>query len=91
VERENMDNKSYIRQDGYEKGFVDGKRTGGKINKPYITNLFKKETCSLTTVDSAEFIEGWHEGFIDAVNRSLNMMVQKESLLKCYIYETDLN
>jgi hypothetical protein len=91
VEGENMDNMSYFRQDGYEKGFVDGKRTGGKINKSYINNFFKKETCSLTTVDSAEFIEGWNEGFIDAVNRSLNMMVQKESLLKCYIYETDLN
>jgi len=33
-----MDRKTDYRQDGYHKGFADGKRTGGKINKTYVDN-----------------------------------------------------
>jgi hypothetical protein len=45
----------------------------------------------LSIEDSSEFIKGWHEGFADAVRMALNMMVQKEGLVKSQIYEAGLN
>ena len=86
-----MEIKNDYRQDGYQKGFVDGRRTGGKIKKSYIDYFLKDETQSLSTGDSSEFIKGWHEGFADAVRMALNMMVQKEGLVKSQINEVDLN
>ena len=86
-----MDSKNHCRDDGYQKGFVDGRRTGGKIKKSYIDNFLKYETQSLSIEDSSEFIKGWHEGFANAVRVTLNMMVQKEGLVKSQIYEVGLN
>ena len=86
-----MDSKNHCRDDGYQKGFVDGRRTGGKIKKSYIDNFLKYETQSLSIEDSSEFIKGWHKGFADAVRMALNMMVQKEGLVKSQIYEVGLN
>ena len=86
-----MDSKNHCRDDGYQKGFVDGRRTGGKIKKSYIDDFLKYETQSLSIEDSSEFIKGWHEGFADAVRMALNMMVQKEGLVKSQINEVDLN
>ena len=82
-----MDSRNYCRQDGYHKGFVDGRRTGGKINKSYIDNFLKDETQSLSNENSSEFIEGWYEGFTDAVRRELNMMVKQEGLVKNQTYD----
>ena len=86
-----MDSKNHCRDDWYQKGFVDGRRTGGEIKKSYIDNFLKYETQSLSIEDSSEFIKGWHEGFADAVRMALNMMVQKEGLVKGQIYEVGLN
>ena len=86
-----MDSKNHCRDDGYQKGFVDGRRTGGKIKKSYIDNFLKYETQSLSIENSSEFIKGWHKGFADAVRMALNMMVQKEGLVKSQIYEVGLN
>ena len=82
-----MEIRSDYRQDGYQKGFVDGRRTGGKIKKSYIDNFLKDETQSLSTENSSEFIEGWYEGFNDAVRRELNMMVKQEGLVKNQTYD----
>lgn len=82
-----MDSRIFYRQDGYQKGFGDGRRTGGKIKKSYIDNFLKDETQSLSTENSSEFIEGWYEGFTDAVRRELNMMVKKEGLVKNQTYD----
>ncbi len=82
-----MDSKSHCRQDGYQKGFCDGRRTGGKIRKAYIDNFFKDETASLSTEDSLEFTKGWQEGFTDGVSRVINHMMQKEGLLISQIHE----
>jgi len=82
-----MEIRSDYRQDGYQKGFVDGRRTGGKIKKSYIDNFLKDETQSLSTENSSEFIEGWYEGFTDAVRRGLNMMVKQEGLVKNQTYD----
>ena len=86
-----MDSKNHFRDDGYQKGFVDGRRTGGKIKKSYIDNFLKYETQSLSIENSSEFIKGWHMGFADAVRMELNMMVQKEGLVKRQINEVGLN
>ena len=82
-----MDSKNHCRDDGYQKGFVDGRRTGGKIKKSYIDNFLKYETQSLSTKDSLEFIKAWNEGFADGVIGEISKMVQKEGLLKGHIYE----
>jgi hypothetical protein len=84
-----MDSRIRYRLDGYDKGFVDGKRTGGKLKKTYIDNFFKEETQSLSSDDSSEFIEGWYEGFADAVRKSLNMVVKQEDILAGHILELD--
>jgi len=84
-----MEIKSDYRQDGYQKGFLEGKRTGGKINKRYVDNYLNDETRNFDTKDSSDFIEGWYEGFTDAVTGALNKMVKKEDLLKKQIYKRD--
>jgi hypothetical protein len=90
-EGEVMNMEICYRYEGYQKGLVDAKRTGGKINKRYVDNYLNDETQSLSIEDSSEFIKGWHEGFADAVRMALNMMVQKEGLVKSQIYEVGLN
>ena len=82
-----MDSRKHYRQDGYQKGFCDGRITGGKIRKAYIDNFFKAETESLSTADSLEFMKGWQEGFTDGVRGVINSMVKEESLLMSHIYE----
>ena len=82
-----MDSRKQYRQDGYQKGFCDGRITGGKIRKAYIDNFFKAETESLSTADSLEFMKGWQEGFTDGVSRVINHMMQKEGLLISHIHE----
>ena len=77
-----MDSRRHYRQDGYQKGFIEGERTGGKLKKSYIDTFFKDETQSLSNKDSSDFIEGWHQGFADAVRETLNKMVKKEGILK---------
>jgi hypothetical protein len=86
-EGEVMNMEICYRYEGYQKGLVDAKRTGGK----YVDNYLNDETQSLSIEDSSKFIKGWHEGFADAVRMALNMMVQKEGLVKSQIYEVGLN
>ena len=77
-----MEIKSDYRQDGYHKGFTDGRRTGGKINNTYLDNYLKDETQSLSTKDSLEFMKAWNEGFADGVIGLINNMVMPEGLVK---------
>jgi hypothetical protein len=84
-----MEIKSDYRHDGYHKGFVEAKRTGGKINKKYVDNCLNDETQSLCTKDSLEFMKAWHDGFADGVIGLLSNMVKQEGLLKNQIYNLD--
>ena len=81
-----MEIKSDYRQDGYQKGFVEGKRTGGKVNKSYVDNFLNDETQNLCTKDSLEFMKAWQEGFADGVIGLLDNMVKQEGLVKNQIY-----
>ena len=75
-----MKSKTDYRQDGYQKGFTDGRRTGGKVNKTYVDNYLHDETQSLATKEALEFMKAWHEGFADGARGELNRMVKKEGL-----------
>ena len=81
-----MEIKNDYRQDGYQKGLVEGKRTGGKVNKRYVDNCLNDETQNLCTKDSLEFMKAWHEGFADGVIGLLDNMVKQEGLVKNRIY-----
>ena len=82
-----MEIKINYRQEGHRKGFADGRRTGGKINKTFVDNYLSYETQNLSTKDALEFIKAWHEGFADGVIGEIGKMVQKEGLLKGHINE----
>ena len=73
-----MDSRKLYRQDGYQKGFDDGRRTEGKVKEVYINNLLKNETQSLSTENSMEFIKGWQEGFATALSGIVSNMMVKE-------------
>jgi hypothetical protein len=57
------------RHEGYQQGFIDGKRTEGNIKSKYIENLLKIETQSLSSEESLKYQIGWQNGFTDAVSR----------------------
>ena len=73
-----MDSKIDYRQDGYHKGFADGRRTGGKVNKTYVDNYLKDESQNLSTKDYLEFMKAWNEGFADGVIGVKSNMVKKK-------------
>jgi len=60
-----MDGSEYYRKEGYQKGFADAKRTGGKLTQENIDRYLNAETRKLTAAHSQEFIEGWYKGFDD--------------------------
>ena len=84
-----MDSRNDYRQDGYQKGFVEGKRTGGKVNRSYVDNYLNDETQNLCTKNSLEFMKAWHEGFADGVIGLISNMVKQEGLLKNQIYNLE--
>ncbi len=77
-----MEIRSDYSHDGYQKGLIEGKRTGGKVNKKYLDNCLNDETQSLCSKDSLEFMKAWHEGFADGVIGLLDNMVKQEGLVK---------
>ena len=77
-----MNVRKDYRQDGYQKGFTDGKRTGGKVKKIYIDNFFKEETRKLSSEDSLEFMKGWNEGLADGVIGIIDNRVKNEVSVK---------
>jgi hypothetical protein len=73
-----MNKGNWHRHAGYQKGFNDGKRTGGKINKRYVEDLLKTETQDLLNEEALDYKTGWQDGFTDAVNRVIKSMVLQE-------------
>ena len=79
--------KKFIREDGYQKGFDEARRTGGKVRKNYIENCMKIETQNLSAIYSREFIKGWYEGFTDGVAAVISKLVKKDEFWGNNIYE----
>jgi len=67
---------------GFEQGFLDGKRTRGKINKKYIENLFESETQNLSEQESLLYRLGWQDGFEEAVRGSLKKIIKQENFFE---------
>ena len=65
-----MDGSEYYRTAGYQKGFEDATRTGGKITQKKIDRYLNAETRKLTGLHAQEFIEGWYKGFNDGAVES---------------------
>jgi hypothetical protein len=82
-----MYSSGLYRRDGYQKGFVEGRRTGGKLKKVYIDNFFKEETQRLSSEDSMEFKKGWQEGFTDAVRGMVRNKLEEEKFLMVHKFE----
>ena len=82
-----MDKESLYRQDGYQKGFDEARRTGGKVRKKYIDNCMKTETKNLPTRYSMEFIKGWYEGFTDGIAEVMSKLIKKDDFWGNHIYE----
>jgi hypothetical protein len=83
-----MDNEIYYKHAGYEQGFLDGKRTRGKITKKYIENLIKSETQNLSEQESLLYKMGWQEGFEDAVRGVLKKKVSQEDFFEKHLDKT---
>ena len=77
-----MDLKRDCRLEGYQEGYDDGIRTGGKISKKYMDNLFENKKQQLTPAESCEFINGWEDGFADGILGTLSKMVHKDGVVK---------
>ena len=86
-----MDKESLYRQDGYQKGFDEARRTGGKVRKKYIDNCMKTETKNLPTRYSMEFIKGWYEGFTDGIAEVMSKLIKKDEFWGNHIYEVVKN
>lgn len=86
-----MDKESLYRQDGYQKGFDEARRTGGKVRKKYIDNCMKTETRNLSPRYSMEFIKGWYEGFTDGVAEVMAKLIKKDDFWGNHIYEVVKN
>ena len=84
-----MNSRKLYRHDGYQKGFGDGRRTGGKVKELYINNLLKDETQSLSIENSMEFIKGWQEGFAEAVRGIISDMVERDFFSAESTYEVE--
>ncbi len=78
------------RQEGYDLGFRDGQRTGGRINKIYTDALFAGRKNNLSPEESRAFITGWHDGFTDGVAEIVKRMVCEEGLVTQYFQDFKL-
>ena len=56
-----MEIKSDYRHEGYKKGLIEGKRTGGKVNKRYVHNCLNDETqsCAAQLIMSVFLSKKW--------------------------------
>jgi hypothetical protein len=81
-----MKKRNYYRHEGYQQGFSDGKRTGGKINKKYVENLLQNETQHLSHEESQDCKMGWQDGCTDAINGLIKNMVLLEN---CWVSQVD--
>ena len=84
-----MKKENCHRHEGYQQGFSDGKRTGGKINNKYVKNLLKTETQHLSNEESLNYKMGWQDGFTDGVNSVLTSMFLQENFSKNQMAELE--
>ena len=80
-----MDSKMDYRQEGYQQGYKDAKRSSGKISPKYRDSLFESNKNNLTSEESSEFITGWHDGFADYMAEIFRRIVHEDGLATKYL------
>ena len=75
-----MDSKINHRQVGYQQGYIDAKRTSGKISPKYKYFLFESNKNKLSSEESCEFITGWNDGFADCMAEINKRIVHEDGL-----------
>lgn len=80
-----MKSRICYRDAGYQQGFLDGKRTRGKIKKSYIENVFNSETQNLSYQEILKYKMGWQDGFVDAVRGAIKNVVAQENCVKKHL------
>ena len=81
-----MDISEFYKQDGYQKGLDDAKRTGGNLRQERIDKYLHYETKKLSTTLSRAFIEGWYTGFKDGVEEIELKSIKKDPFWKNHIF-----
>ena len=71
-----------FQHEGYQDGFKDAQRTGGRVSQKYIQNLFKCKAQELTSDDSCMYVKGWEDGFTDGIRGTLKKMVREDGVVK---------
>ena len=83
-----MNREICYKHEGYQQGFIDGKRTEGKIKGKYLKNLLISETQNLSNEESLQYKMGWQDGFTDAVSRLIHTSkVMSENCLINQMFE----
>jgi len=75
-----MDSKIDHRQEGYQQGYIDAKRTSGKISPKYRDALFESNKNKISPKESCEFITGWNDGFADFMAEINKRIVHEEGI-----------
>ena len=81
-----MDISEFYRQDGYHKGLLDAKRTGGNLRQERIAQYLHCETQKLSVTLSRAFIEGWYAGFKDGIEKIELESIKKDLFWKNHIF-----
>jgi len=81
-----MDRSEFYKQDGYQNGLEDAKRTGGNIRQENIDKYLNNETNKLPLTHSRAFIEGWYAGFNDGVREVGLKLGMKDAFWENHIY-----
>jgi len=80
-----VDRSEYYRQEGYQQGFMDAKRTGGNLGQEKIDQYLHCETKKLSQDFSKAFIEGWYAGFKDGIEEIELKSIKKDPFWKNHI------
>ena len=73
-----MDISEFYKQEGYQKGLDDAKRTEGKIRQESIDKYLNCETQKLSSTFSRSFIKGWYAGFKDGIKEIELKSIKKD-------------
>jgi len=80
-----MGSKMNYRQEGYQQGYKDAKRTNGKTCPKYRDIMVDSNKDNLSSEESFESITGWHDGFADYMAEIFRRIVNEEGLATEYL------
>jgi hypothetical protein len=81
-----MDRSEYFKQIGFEKGFEDARKTGGRRSQESIDKYLNAEVRKIPSNQSQEFIEGWHKGYKEGIGEVICKLATDDDFWKNNIY-----